>query len=285
LYRAWHSGDSNQRCYVIHLTNELIVEDNVAHKDSNNPAATTSAAAPHHQVRLRLLANWESYFVNDVLRKTSGPPDIDHNWLEHKGMDGDERTPSVANLHSRNMSFGKTSIFASMASKGSGSALNKAGTSATAARKIAVGFTPAPPPYHRPKNATAVQAMHLNSTDGLVVVSAFLPVVLHRSDQGQWSADWDYDVLLSMQMHLRVTRIGVVKWRGWHGNTNKDGSPEAGVPVNKHQLVEDCLRAFNCVPVWMDTTLFGEMWVVYPIIDPSIDPLMDINKWSVALSD
>jgi hypothetical protein len=225
----------------------------------NDPAATTSAVAPHHQVPLRLLANRESYLVNDVLGKTSGPPDIDHNRLEHKGVDGDERTPSVANLHSRNNSFGKTSSFASMASKGSGGALNTVGTSATAARKIAVGFTPAPPPYHRPKNATAVQAVHLNSTDGLVVVSAFLPVVLHRSDQGQWSADWDYDVLLSMQTHLRVTRIGVVKWRGWHGNTNKDGSPEAGVPVSERQLVEDCLRAFNCVPVWMDTTLFGEM--------------------------
>jgi hypothetical protein len=99
------------------------------------------------------------------------------------------------------MSFGKTSIFASMASKGSGSALNKAGTSATAARKIAKC-------HGSPSDAFEQYGC------GLVVVSAFLPVVLHRSDQGQWSTDWDYDVLLSMQMHLRVTRIGVVKWRG-----------------------------------------------------------------------
>ena len=97
-----------------------------------------------------------------------------------------------------------------------------------------------------------------------MVVSAFLPVVLHRSDAGSWSADWDYEALLSMQTHLRVTRIGVVKWRGWHGNFGVSGTANAsamqsGVPVNERHLVEECLRPFNCVPVWMETTLFGEM--------------------------
>jgi hypothetical protein len=234
--------------------------------DGDDAAKKSNMSVSYHQVPLRLLSNRESYIVNDVLGKTGGPPDIDHNRLVHNGNGAnggskEERTPSVGTLHSRNSSFGKSNnSFASLASKGSGAALNAVGgTGATTARKKAVGFAPAPPPYHRPKAAAAVQAVHLNSTDGLVVVSAFLPVVLHRSETAQWSADWDYEALLSMQTHLRVTRIGVVKWRGWHGNSGKDGSPRGGVPFEERHIVEECLRPFNCVPVWMDTSLFGEM--------------------------
>lgn len=217
----------------------------------------------YHEIPLRLLVNRESYVVNDVLGKTKGPPDIDHNRLEPTsglglGRTEAERAASVATMHSRSGSFGKSS---NLAAGGSGVSVQSGsvGTGATTARKKAVGFAPAPPPYHRAKDPNVVQAVHLNSTDGLVVVSAFLPVVLHRSDEGQWSADWDYEVLLSMQTHLRVTRVGVVKWRGWHGNKGSRGSPEAGVPNNERHLVEECLRHFNCVPVWMDTAMFGEM--------------------------
>ena len=112
----------------------------------------------------------------------------------------------------------------------------------------------------------------LNSSDGVVVASAFLPVHLHRSDAGEWSAEWDYEALLSMSTHLRVTRVGTVKWRGWHGNTGDEGSPEGGVPVDEHHLVEKCLEPFNCVPVWCSTSQFGEMYngfckgVLWPIL-------------------
>lgn len=230
-------------------------------EDGDDPA--NGILLMYHQLPLRLLANRESYVVNDVLGKTSGPPDIDHNRMEQK-QSNEDRTSSIASMHSRNSSFGQSSSFSGLQSKTSGSSLNPISKPASSARKKAVGFAPSPPPYHRPKAAAALQAVHLNSTDGLVVVSAFLPVILHRSDEGKWSADWDYEALLSMQTHLRVTRIGVVKWRGWHGNFGmagrKHASPEeAGVPINERHLVEECLRPFSCVPVWIDTRLFGEM--------------------------
>jgi len=135
----------------------------------------------------------------------------------------------------------------------------------------------------------------LNSTDGLVVVSAFLPVVVNRCETSTtptWTADWDYEVLLSMQTHLRVTRVGTVRWKGWHGNyvhngeqdnnkpnnkaaggegdgatatatatgTTAASSEEYGVPINERYLVEEALRPFHCVPVWVDPLLFGEMY-------------------------
>ena len=110
-----------------------------------------------------------------------------------------------------------------------------------------------------PRPRIAAVSMNLNSTEGVVVASAFLPVHLHRSTDGQWSAEWDYEALLSMSTHLRVTRVGTVKWRGWHGNTGTEGSPEGGVPINERHLVEKCLQPFNCVPVWCSTKQFGEM--------------------------
>ena len=86
-----------------------------------------------------------------------------------------------------------------------------------------------------------------------------MPVHLHRSPEVEWSADWDYEALLWMQTHLCVTRVGVVKLRGWHGNVGKHGSPEGGVPPNERHKVEASLKKFNCVPVWVEPLLFGEM--------------------------
>merc|ERR1719491_699837 len=109
------------------------------------------------------------------------------------------------------------------------------------------------------------RTVNLSNSDGVVVVSVFLPVHLHRSDEGEWSAQWDCEALLSMRTHLRVTRVGTVKWRGWHGNFGNTQdvngkSPESGVPVDEREKVEKCLSAFHCVPVWCDPNRFGEMY-------------------------
>jgi len=109
------------------------------------------------------------------------------------------------------------------------------------------------------------RTVNLSNSDGVVVVSVFLPVHLHRSDEGEWSAQWNREALLSMRTHLRVTRVGTVKWRGWHGNFGNTQdvngkSPESGVPVDEREKVEKCLSAFHCVPVWCDPNRFGEMY-------------------------
>jgi len=211
---------------------------------------SAEANEARHKVPLQLLATHESYTINDVLGVTTGRPDIDHIRIE--------TTPAYANaatIHSANNSTTQ------MGKAGQGLSADKGVSPKPINRKKAVGFAPQPPPYHTHSTTTATPkgTVHLNSTDGLVVVSAFLPVILHRSAEGVWTADWDYEVLLSMQTHLRVTRVGVVKWRGWHGHHGGEGSPELGVPVSERALVEECLQPFNCVPVWVDPKLFGEM--------------------------
>lgn len=199
-----------------------------------------------HIVPLRLLHGGEIYTVNDVLGVTAGPPDIDHIKVRNNFS-------SVGSLARKNASAG--SLYGLNSRNNSAVGMTDQGS------KKKVGFAPQPPPTsHRSSEAGAIkQAVHLTSSDGLIVVSAFLPVHLTRSNDGEWSADWDYEALLSMQTHLRVTRVGTVKWRGWHGNVGGGKSDESGVPVDERHKVEAVLRPFNCVPVWVPTTLFGEM--------------------------
>mmetsp|Transcript_17246 Transcript_17246/g.26687 ORF Transcript_17246/g.26687 Transcript_17246/m.26687 type:complete len:1217 (+) Transcript_17246:65-3715(+) len=222
------------------------------------PPSTSPENNFYHEVPLKMLVEGESYIVNDLLGVVSGPPAIDHVNTQTA------RVRDASGLFSRSGS-------GAALSNGSLSALGA--SPATTAHRKKVGFAPAPPSYHNHNPLVSNKRnVHLDSTDGLVVVSAFLPVHLHRSDTGEWSADWDYEALLSMQTHLRVTRVGTVKWRGWHGNHGVAGSPEGGVPVSERAKVEDCLRPFNCVPVWIETSLFGQMYngfckgVLWPIL-------------------
>lgn len=198
----------------------------------------------HHEIPLRTLHQKETYVVSDVLGTTRGPTDIEHI-LEPS-------EPAIQTVDS---------LLDTTKHRSSGNLRSSSNTSVPSMSQTSsakhVGFAPTPPPLH-PKTSRK-QQVHLNSTDGLVVVSVFLPVVLNRSTDGVWTADWDYEMLLSMQTHLRVTRVGVVKWRGWHGNTGAKGSPESGVPVAERAKVEACLRPFNCVPVWVEPSLFGDM--------------------------
>jgi len=245
------------------LISAVAEDDAVTMDEQQTFQKDTVADIPCHQVPLHLMANRNSYVVNDVLGVVTGPPNVDHI-----------RVPTLptltkaASLHSRAQSQDAAAFGNSLrpsVSSGSGSQLATPSPAAIKSRKKAVGFAPPPPPYHQHAVAPLKQAVHLNSTDGLVVISAFLPVILHRSDDGTWTADWDYEMLLSMQTHLRVTRVGIVKWRGWHGNISSggkggEGSPEAGVPRHERLRVEECLRPFNCVPVWADPALFGKMY-------------------------
>ena len=269
---------------------DVTMTDRISSSSSNN---NNNDPPPHcHSLPLHLMENRECYVVSDVLGLTGAPPEVEHVTAPSRPT-----YASAAILHSRSSS----GLPDGLKLRGSGGSANSTSSSTNsvaaaaaaspaipaASRKKTVGFAPhatATAPNAATSPRQHKQAVHLNSTDGLVVVSIFLPVILHRTEMGHWSADWDYEVLLSMQTHLRVTRVGTVKWRGWHGNhgvasstsssaaESSEGSPEYGVPRNERHLVEECLRPFHCVPVWIDPTLFGEMYngfckgVLWPVL-------------------
>ena len=277
-------------------------DEDTEQQQQRDVAAAAAEEGKPHQLSLRLLAKNELYQLSDVLGQPAHHPELEH--IRVRTLGG---ASSVASLHSRQDSHSRNSRgnLGGHGTPGNSqhnllerrNSENKVGGGAGGGggKNKAVGFAPQPVPYHRdssdsprsggnagggggggslhgfksPSGPTTKQ-IHLNSTDGLVVASAFLPVHLHRTEtphptnptgppQVSWSADWDYEALLSMQTHLRVTRVGVVKWRGWHGNVGKDGSPSKGVPVEERHLVERCLEPFNCIPVWIEPRLFGEM--------------------------
>lgn len=280
--RSTSHNSNNTRCfayrYAIHRAGVFYRWEDPSDGPKDTPlpppAPTKTTRSDHHEIPLHLLANRELYTINDVLGVTGFPPNIDHVRV-HTTEPAYQRASS---LHNRTISDPSVSIPGGVTANTMQAASPAMGGGN---RKKAVGFAQPPPPYH-PRTAAVnpKQTVHLSSTDGLVVVSVFLPISLKRSDSGQWAADWDYEMLLSMQTHLRVTRIGVVKWRGWHGNTTKlaaadqckQGSPEAGVPRGERHLVEECLRPFHCVPVWVEPALFGEMYngfckgVLWPVL-------------------
>jgi len=256
----------------------------VEEKDSEQSSSNSSDTNEYrHELPLRLLTVEELYTVNDVLGVTNGHPDIDHIRFRANNAIGElTMLHSTSHQDSYNM-LRSTSRQDSFGNKRSSSPhLSGGGTpkSKSETTKKKVGFAPQPPPYHAsassectsPSTKARKTPVHLDSTDGLVVASVFLPVHLHRTSDGQWSANWDHEALLSMESHLRVTRVGVVKWRGWHGNFGKQGSPEEGVPIEERERVEACLKDFNCVPVWIDPKLFGEMYngfckgVLWPVL-------------------
>ena len=220
---------------------------------STLPACTLASGDIHHRLPLRLLSEGELYMVSDVLGQISNSPDIEHIHAHNKDM-----MAVVSSLFSSR----DTTISSGKSSQLSLGMLASLGPSAKDERsKKKVAFAPAPPRLHAHETSTSMKKspVFLDSTDGLIVVSAFLPVHLNRTETGEWTADWDYESLLSMQTHLRVTRVGIVKWRGWHGNKGSNGSPEGGVPEEERVKVEECLKAFNCVPVWIEPSLFGQM--------------------------
>jgi hypothetical protein len=226
----------------------------------------------YHQVSLRVFQPNEAYSVNDTFgiatatllpssSSTMLPTNIYHL---QKARTGFMSINSLARNNSLTLRKGNSGGTLSSDTGGSASGGGVSSSNNNKGKKQ-VGFaaTTATTQGDRFEYADSIhrekQVVHLTSSDGLIVVSAFLPVHLTRSDNGEWSVDWDYEALLSMQTHLRVTRVGTVKWRGWHGNVGGGESSESGVPVDERYKVEAALRPFNCVPVWVPTKLFGEM--------------------------
>eukprot|EP00814_Leptocylindrus_danicus_P019031 CAMPEP_0116008752 /NCGR_PEP_ID=MMETSP0321-20121206/3038_1 /TAXON_ID=163516 /ORGANISM="Leptocylindrus danicus var. danicus, Strain B650" /LENGTH=1250 /DNA_ID=CAMNT_0003477611 /DNA_START=189 /DNA_END=3941 /DNA_ORIENTATION=- len=240
---------------------DMQMQSTLLSNDESKTTATATAAATATELivrslPLRVLSAGDEYVVSDLLGHRSSE-------FSASNIQKVIATPTSAGSRTQRksssalMMLDRSSHHGSKASIGASSHGNNTNAaSGSNKRPTFIGSTP----------------VNLDSSDGVVVTSAFLPVHLHRSDEGNWTAEWDYEALLSMSTHLRVTRVGTVKWRGWHGNTGEEGSPEGGVPIHEREKVEKCLEPFSCVPVWCSTKLFGEMYngfckgVLWPIL-------------------
>ncbi len=88
----------------------------------------------------------------------------------------------------------------------------------------------------------------LTSSDGVIVVSYFLPVILSKTD-GAWTASWDKEALLSLQMDsIRCIWVGSVRYMN------------APIPVEDEDAVSAALQELNCFPVFLNQTMHYQFY-------------------------
>eukprot|EP00601_Ochromonadales_sp_CCMP2298_P017181 CAMPEP_0173233894 /NCGR_PEP_ID=MMETSP1142-20121109/9889_1 /TAXON_ID=483371 /ORGANISM="non described non described, Strain CCMP2298" /LENGTH=1021 /DNA_ID=CAMNT_0014163805 /DNA_START=97 /DNA_END=3159 /DNA_ORIENTATION=- len=91
----------------------------------------------------------------------------------------------------------------------------------------------------------------INKADGVIVVSYFLPVVLARSAEGRWSATWDKENLLSLQLEPRTAWVGTVRYQG------------APVPPEEEENVAAVLADLSCYPVFLAQSQHFQFYDMY----------------------
>jgi trehalose 6-phosphate synthase/phosphatase len=82
-------------------------------------------------------------------------------------------------------------------------------------------------------------AGQLAPTDGVIIVSYFLPVILTKSAAGAWSAAWEKENLLTFQLNARTSWIGSVRYQN------------APIPVEEEEAVSNALAELSCYPVFI----------------------------------
>lgn len=97
----------------------------------------------------------------------------------------------------------------------------------------------------------ALKDTSLSPQDGVVVVSYFLPVILTKSSSGQWSAAWDGENILALNLNMRVTWIGSVRFGG------------APIPPEEEESVARILNEMNCYPLFINQHMHHQFYEVY----------------------
>ena len=94
---------------------------------------------------------------------------------------------------------------------------------------------------------------NLNEQDGVVIVSYFLPVHLKKKAGGAWTAKWDMENILSLNLGSK-SRVS------WVGSVRYSNAP---IPVEEEEAVTDVLNAMNCFPVFISQSMHHQFYEVF----------------------
>ena len=92
---------------------------------------------------------------------------------------------------------------------------------------------------------------NLQHTDGVIIVAFFLPVTLYRSASGKWSAQWDNENILSLDLSARASFVGCVRYLG------------LPIPVDEEEAVSVALMGMNCHPIFIDQHTHYQFYDVF----------------------
>ena len=115
-----------------------------------------------------------------------------------------------------------------------------------------------------------VESPPLTASDGVVVASLFLPVLVKRIRQEDketdWDIEWDLENLLSLQAPLRVTRIGLAR------------VPDDTTQAERHCLSQILRRApWHCIAIFIDRETYNGFYhtfckgVLWPVFHNSLE--------------
>jgi len=91
----------------------------------------------------------------------------------------------------------------------------------------------------------------INSSDGGIIVSYFLPVLLSRDTRGRWKAEWDKENLLSLQLNARTCWVGSVRYQN------------APIPPEEEENVSFALAELNCHAVYISQNMHFQFYDIY----------------------
>ena len=92
---------------------------------------------------------------------------------------------------------------------------------------------------------------NLKPTDGVIIVSYFLPVTMRRSSAGHWSASWDNENILSLNLNARATFVGSVRYHG------------CPIPAEEEEAVTVALMSLNCHPIFINQITHHQFYEMF----------------------
>lgn len=118
--------------------------------------------------------------------------------------------------------------------------------------------TPSTPSVFSQKTSSFLDPseVSISSSDGVIVVSYFLPVIVTRlkdtaTDEADWGIEWDTENILSLRTRLRVTWVGTVRIsRPPANHTEQDALARA-------------LKRIDCVPVYLDPATHNKFYKTF----------------------
>jgi trehalose 6-phosphate synthase/phosphatase len=91
----------------------------------------------------------------------------------------------------------------------------------------------------------------VNPNDAVIIVAYFLPVILNRSTSGEWSAVWDQENILTLQLDAKIIRVGSVRYMG------------APIPIEEEDAVSYVLSEMRCYPVFINKNMHFQFYDIF----------------------
>ena len=108
------------------------------------------------------------------------------------------------------------------------------------------------------RSCAIADKQQITTSDRVLVVSYFLPVILSLSEDGKWSAEWDNENILSLEKDMGSTHS--MDKINWVGSVRYKGG---AIPADQEQAVSNVLHNMHCYPVYISAEMHHQFYDVF----------------------